>query len=439
MKIALIGNMNNNNFAIMRYFRDLGADAHLLLYSTDGRGYLSHFQPEHDSWEIEKWRPYIHRTDIPNAPVAALDFPLSWMMSSRGLVRSWLGLQDWAPPVSRRQIAAAYAGYDRYVASGITPATLERAGLPLHLFYPYSTGVEFLNAGEFMVRLEGQPKLVSSVFSLVRKRQRSGIRSAELVLNCEMGPTQEALLEIGVEPLKCAPPMVYNQEEIPEAPPSATLREEARAIAASRFSVLHHSRLMWRNPGHYSEEAWQGENKHNDWFLDGFAALVRARPQLDPLLVLLEFGPDVEATRQRIAELGIAGNVRWIPKMERRELMWLLSRVSMAVGQFYDLPRIIWGGTGWETLASGKPLLQGFNFEPGEFEEAYGYPPPPMLPVRAPADIAAHLLDMADHPQKRERIGREAAAWFNRHNGIALARQWLDLLMEPAERVHAHA
>ena len=53
MKIALIGNMNNNNFALMRYFRILGADAHLLLYSNDGKGELSHFKPECDTWDIE--------------------------------------------------------------------------------------------------------------------------------------------------------------------------------------------------------------------------------------------------------------------------------------------------------------------------------------------------------------------------------------------------
>ena len=38
MKIALLGNMNNNNFALLRYFRDLGFDAHLLLFKNDGTG-----------------------------------------------------------------------------------------------------------------------------------------------------------------------------------------------------------------------------------------------------------------------------------------------------------------------------------------------------------------------------------------------------------------
>ncbi len=109
--------------------------------------------------------------------------------------------------------------------------------------------------------------------------------------------------------------------------------------------------------------------------------------------------------------------------------MWLLSKVSVGVGEFYDVPRTIWGGTGWETLASGKPLLQGYQFAEGEFEAIYGHPPPPMLPVWSAQNILPHLLDMADHPEKREAIGQGAKAWFAEHNGIGLARKWLDLLL----------
>jgi hypothetical protein len=114
--------------------------------------------------------------------------------------------------------------------------------------------------------------------------------------------------------------------------------------------------------------------------------------------------------------------------MDRRELMLIIPQISVGVGEFYEIPKMIWGGTGWEVLASGKPLLQGFNFEPGEFKENYGYPPPPMLPVRNQEDILGHLLEMADHPDKREVIGQGAKAWFDEYNGIGLAKKWLELL-----------
>ena len=66
LRVAILGNMNNNGFAIMRYLRDLGVDAHLFLYRNDGIGSLDHFKPENDSFEIDKWNNYIHNSDFDN-------------------------------------------------------------------------------------------------------------------------------------------------------------------------------------------------------------------------------------------------------------------------------------------------------------------------------------------------------------------------------------
>lgn len=430
MKIAFIGNMNNNNFALMRYFRELGADAHLLLYSNDGQGTLSHFKPESDTWEIERWRPYIHQTSMPNAPIAAFDFPFSWLWACRSVFMAWLGkTESWVRPVSRRKIAETYAGYNKLIASGISPATLGRAGIDLDIFYPYSTGVEFLRTGEFVVRSEGLFGVNRLITTRIAQLQEYGIRAAKNVLNYEMGLTQDVLLDIGAQPHKLAIPMVYDKEKLPEAPPSKRLEDAWGAIENSKFTLLHHSRLMWRNPGNYSNEAWKKENKNNDWLLYAFADFLKNRPHLKPVLLIVEYGPDVAATKQLAAELGIEANIHWLPKMDRRELMWLLSRVSIGVGEFYDVPRTLWGGTGWEAFASGKPLLQGFNFEAGEFERIYGYPAPAMLPVRRQADVLRHLLDMAYNGARRDQIGQDAKAWFDRYNGIGLAKQWLDLLV----------
>ena len=434
MKIGLIGNMNNNNFALMRYFRDLGADAHLLLYSNDGQGSLSHFKPESDSWEIDKWQPYIHQTDIPNSPIAAFDFPVAFIWACWSLFMTWFGRDSyWQRPVSRCKINRAYRGYDKLVASGITPATLGRVGLSLDIFYPYSTGVEFLRTGEFVVRFNGTLGINRLIFTHVAQRQADAVCAARNVLNAEMGITHDVLLDLGVAPLKLTIPMIYDQSRLPEAPPTKVLRDVWGAIANCEFTLLHQSRLMWRNPGHYLNNAWVRENKNNDWLLRTFAALVKSRPDIKAHLLIVEYGPDVAATKRLAAELEIDTYIHWLPKMDRRELMWLLSRVSVGVGEFYDVPRMIWGGTGWEALASAKPLLQRFNFEEGEFEQIYGYPPPPMLPVRNQEDILRHLLDMADHPEKREEIGRGAKEWFNQYNGIGLAKQWLKILMAPQE------
>jgi len=432
MKIALIGNMNNANFAIMRYLRDLGADAHLLLYANDGQKALSHFKPECDTWDINRWQPYIHQTTIPNALVTALEFPWSWMMALRSMLRSRLGLQDgWAHPVSKALIRRTYGDYDRLMASGISPANLARAGLSLHIFFPYSTGVEFLRSGEFVQRFDGMLGMNRLVGEHIARLQTAGICAAKHVLNAEMGLTHDVLTSIGVEPLKLAIPAVYVEDELPEAPLTRVLQDASKVMTQSSFTILHQARLFWTNPGSYSSEAWIKEDKNNDWLLHSFAAFITRRPDLKPCLLIVEYGPDVEVTKRLIMELGIGAYVHWLPKMDRRELMWLLSRVDVGVGEFYDVPRILWGGTGWEALAVGRPLLQGFNFSAGEYDQIFGHPPPPMLPVRTQDDILVHLLDMADYPEKKAAIGRGAKTWFNRYNGISLARQWLDLLQVP--------
>lgn len=424
--------MNNANFSLMRYFRDLGADAHLLLYAGDGIGSLSHFKPECDTWDIDKWKSYIHQTSIPNAPVAVFNFPCSWIIGTRSIIRSCMGLRDGiALPVSKYKIRSTYAGYDRLVASGISPATLIRAGITLDIFFPYSNGVEFLGTGEFLVRFGGRLGFNKLIFSRVAQRQSAGIRASRYVLNAEMAITNDVLLGIDVKSQKLPIVAVYGEEVQPEAPPTKKLKIVDASIKTSDFTVLHHARLLWMNPGSYSAEAWIKENKNTDWLLYGFSDLIKKRPNLKPLLLIVEYGPDIEVTKRLVTELGIDNYIYWLPKMERRELMWLLSRVSVGVGEFYDMKRMIWGGTGWEVLASSKPLLQGFNFENGEYEQIFGYPPPPMLPVKTQNDILRHLVCMADHPDKREAIGRGAKEWYDRFNGLGLAKQWLQILSAP--------
>ena len=71
-KLALIGNMNNNNFSLLRYFRDAGVDAHLLLYNNDGQASCSHFRPQDDTFNYSVWKPFIHRTSIYNGAEQSL-------------------------------------------------------------------------------------------------------------------------------------------------------------------------------------------------------------------------------------------------------------------------------------------------------------------------------------------------------------------------------
>jgi glycosyltransferase involved in cell wall biosynthesis len=223
--------------------------------------------------------------------------------------------------------------------------------------------------------------------------------------------------------------MLYTSENLPLNPPTAVLADATRTVEASGVSILHHARLMWKQPRQFSAAQHLETTKNSDWLFHAFAKLVSVRRHCSPRLIVVEYGLDVEATKALVSDLGIGEHITWLPKMSRRELMWLLNRVSLGVGEFMNPRRMIWGGTGWEVLAAGKPLLQGFRFEAGEFEKIYGHTPPPLLSVRSQDDVLEGLLFATDYPERAAQMGRRAREWFDTHNGISLAKKWLKLVV----------
>jgi glycosyltransferase involved in cell wall biosynthesis len=430
MKIGLVGNMNNNNFAILRYFRDLGVDANLLLYSNDGQGVLDHFAPGADTWEIARWAPFIHQTNIPNSVIVAQDFPYANIIAIRSKLRRLAGLQPCAQRVvTPAEISQTYAGYDRLVASGSTPAALARVGRWLDVFYPYGIGVEFLASSDFSRKLE-RSIFRKKVYNKMRELQLKGLYGVGTIINTDPAVTGEVLERYGLPSLSQSIPMVYNREKIPEDPQTLKLREIHSVICSSNFTILHHARLMWTRKRSDPRHKIDVESKNSHWLINAFAELCRLRPSVRSRLLIVEYGPDITETKQLVEQLGISGRVTWLPKMSRKELVWILKRVSVGVGEFYSARSLIWGGTGWEALAYGKPLLQAFRFVKGEFERFYGCPPPPMLAVESESDILKQLLFACDYPKAVEELGFGGEKWFNSYNGINLAKKWLNIIIE---------
>ena len=88
MKIGLIGNMNNNNFAFLRYLIDLGYDAKLIVFKNETSGNSSHFSPEADSWQFEKWNKYIVQCELNEDPVSIFNFPVSYFFGLKTIIEN---------------------------------------------------------------------------------------------------------------------------------------------------------------------------------------------------------------------------------------------------------------------------------------------------------------------------------------------------------------
>ncbi len=412
-RIAIIGNMNNSGFAIMRYFRDLRADAYLLPYTTDGAANLAHFTPETDTWEIERWRAFIRPLGMPNTSEAVLCNPRRLKF-----------------PPSSTALAKKLEGYNCFVGSGIAPAMLARLGMRLDIFFPYGAGIEFYGDIEFRAR-KGTSWMRGFFYDRLRCLQADGIKRARYCFNAEMSLTKASFEEIGKSFERLAVPMVYNGERAPTAsdlPPH--LHRALERIEAADLSLFCCSRLLWVRDRRLSDDQWHSFSKNSDWLLRGLAAFISDHPAARPCLAIVEYGPDVEATKKIAYDLGLENQILWLPKMARREIMALLAHADIGVGEFHIDPGIIWGGTGWEVLASGRPLLQSFNFTPAEFQSEFGHVPPPILDVKSPQDVARRLAEVYASADAQHEMGCAARKWFDQYGGVGLARRWLERLAD---------
>ena len=395
--------MNNNNFALMRYLRDLGLDAHLFLFDNE----IEHFMPESDTWELPRWSPFIHRLDFGNNP--------------RHLLLRW------------RRLAAAFVGFEYVVGSGLTPALFHRAGKRLDLFYPYSPGVEYFDAVWMAGMFDTAGWAKRLFYRFVRKHQARGIQGARSCTNLDMGgKTEAALARLGRSFHRISVPMVYPGDEVALSALPEWLCQLIQDATAHRLSIVSHSRQHWIRPDGYSAEEWRVATKHNDYLLRGFAAYCQRVPTANPLLLLFDYGKDVEASKALIGELGIAPRVRWVPRCSRREILQLLRRADVCVAEFME--EGIWGGTAWEALACGRPVIQSVNFSGEGYRAFAGQDLPPILAARSTEDVTRHLLALHADEAGRMRVGDAGSRWFQENNGRKLAAKYVDIIRKDLGR-----
>jgi hypothetical protein len=429
MKIGLIGNMNNNNFAMMRYFRDLGLDAHLLLFSNDGVGQSQHFSPYSDTWDITHWDNFIHQLQISEDPTSIFDFPISIILSVRTFIRSVANPKlHGSKYVTKKKIFESFKDYDYLLGSGLTPALLHRGGLSLSIFYPYAIGIEWYKDPVFQQKLKSNNIITRSLAQAIAQSQLNGIRKTKKVICSDMSLSGEVLKSIGVDPVFSLCPMVYNEEQLPTTSEIMEVNKAISRLNESDFSVFSHARHLWKRPNNISTSYWSLQDKNNDWLLEGFSKLVNENLVKKPLLILFEYGDDVIHSKQMCKELNIEDYVEWLPTLDRKNIMLMLSKIDVGVGEFYEIPNMIFGGTGYEVLASGKPLIQGFNFEFGGFEKIFSIPSPPLLQVKEFEDVYKHLVYLVNNRNSRENIGLKSKEWFDQHCGIDLAKKWVEIL-----------
>ena len=152
--------------------------------------------------------------------------------------------------------------------------------------------------------------------------------------------------------------------------------------------------------------------KGTDRMLRGFAELVRNRPRA--LLLLFEWGLELDRSHELIRELRVDGNVRWSLPLPKLRLIDTYRGADLVLDQF-EIGTF--GAIAPEAMACGAPVLMAFEPEIHGwcFEE-----PPPVVAARSAEEIGAALTRLAQDDGERARLGRAGREWVERYHGWRL-------------------
>jgi hypothetical protein len=375
LKIAAIGNQNNNHYSLVRYLRDEGYDADLLLTNAE----QDHFHPSCDAYDLS---------------YSSFTKQLCW-----GSVRSFL-------KTPKKQVVDDLKSYDILIGTGLVPAYASRSGIRLDVFDPYGNDIERLLAYKIV-----PPHYIHHDFFSVY-HQRRGISQSRVIHAGKMNSVYESNLR------KYANtsdrwyefmPMVYTpQYEIlknEDNLPNTHWRNEFISIR-KRFSLM----IFFGARNNFFSNVDDGNTKGVDIFINGYSTFLRNNPSCNAVAVFTDYGTDVERAKKLACNLGIKDRCIWLPKMYRKDLMVGLSFVDVCCGQF----GISWisNGTIFEALASAKPLLTWRDPEQyGDQEGLY-----PIYNANTPEEIASSIEKYLANRTQGTEIGLEGQLWYQERN-----------------------
>ena len=389
LKIALIGNMNNNHFSIKRYLEDKGFFCDLFLYNT----LPEHFLPENDTWEIVR-----HQKSIINL--------------NRGTP-----LLD----LFKKKITNDFRAYDICIGTGLTPYYFSKSGIKLDIFLPYGSDLydlpfkkpwSFKSLKTFV--LSCQQNL------LIYKKQRNGILSSQQIFTVNhIKIINDALVKLNRRSLPLSTPMVY----IEKIPLSIDLSPylDLNKINSFDFKVISHSRQMWGKSRGL-------DSKGNDKLIKGFS--IFAKDNKKACLVLFEYGPSIEKSKQLIFNLKIDKQVIWVKKMPRKFIYVLLNTYADIGADQFDSG--YFGSTAYELLAHGLPVLNYLNLSPEEFDKNLNFPIPPILNVKDPEQISDAIKMIFSNKVIHYKLGKQSKSYFDTYLGQGAAEIYIKEIL----RIH---
>ncbi len=373
MRVAIIGNMNNNANNLIRYLIGQGLDCTLLFYKNEAE----HFVPDADN-------------------IDAIGYPNKTL--------SWGGYgQIFTTPAS--QIAIDLEPYDFLIGSRLAPIYAAKAGRALDVFMPTGGDVHMLPMFSGFALKDFFKFLVFS------RMQRRGIQKSKTLFwdatNVELEEKIAPVIK-GMDRIKHAIPAIYYPDYEGAFLQRRLEKSEwiDKFIAAKKdcdVFLVHHVKHVWlpKTIRLYGEFHAKG----NDQIIHGLAAYYSTKPTKRIKIAMIRFGTDYDETRALAERLGVAEHIVWFPQLPRKELMLAIGVADAVIG---EVTRSWFSyGTILEAMVMGKTVLH--NRDDALYPEKRLYP---MLRIFDGPSAALAFQQIATGDVDLVKMGQEAKQWL---------------------------
>jgi len=302
MKVCLLGNMNLIGYVVAKLLRKRGVDAHLILYDSEYRFFLPESE---DSALMDNYPEWIKK--------------VNWGSNIKSFYMT-----------KARDIQADLEGFDLYIACGYGPAFLRRAGIRNFIFSPYGGDLYEFPFWSRTPRALHKPYLRILLFLpniILSAMQKSAIEECTAVRISGPAEPYEPYEQI-IQRLHLENKVVHlgvplDLEKFSPASVEKELlnsKDENLKKLISRqkefdLTILSATRHVWTRQ---SLALGTANSKGNNILIEGAAQAIK-KETISPLLILIEKGPDVLASKELIKQFGIEENVLWIPEMAREK------------------------------------------------------------------------------------------------------------------------
>ena len=202
------------------------------------------------------------------------------------------------------------------------------------------------------------------------------------------------------------PPMLYTSQYTENNLKKSKFYEQFKDIR-SKYSlvIFQHCRQMW------TMDKKAVEYKGNEILIKAFAKFLQTKTiKVNPMLVLFDYGPDKNATKDLVVSLNISEHITWMPLMSRKDLMAGIDMCDIGVGELGN--SWLTYGSVCEILAMKKPFI-GFR----EDERYLNYYPElyPMASANTVDKVEAIFQDYIIRPDYYKEMGVKGYEWVKKY------------------------